>query len=418
MRYRGVFRLAFVAGLCLILGGAHGSPLPGSYQYRGSLDRGGGMYMESLYLPPVTTGPWAPSWSPDGRQIAVAMHGSLWRVPVGGGVAEQVTSGPLYDSEPSWSPDGSQIAFTRDTDEKIDIWLVGADGSDPHQLTTSAAFAVNPEWSPDGSEILYVALGVNQTLDLMSIPVSGGEPTRVLADGYRNITPSWSPDGSQLVFVSSRPWNGRRVQGTGGVWTYRIGEEEPTILVPEETVWHAYPTWSPDGTKIAYGSFRTGDNQLYVVSATNGNPYRVTHVDGEIYVPTWSPDGSALAYISNSGSQFRLFTVPVYGGTPKEVEITELSHRYAVGQLQVTVYEEASGLETPARVYVKASDGKGYTPRGEFHRMWRTDPDGHYFHTDGSFTLAPGRSCNARRRKRLRVPPLSCRGEGGRRRDE
>ncbi|MBI4519403.1 MAG: CehA/McbA family metallohydrolase [Gemmatimonadetes bacterium] len=387
MRSPSILRLGLAAGLGATLGAAHEVPLPPGYQYQGRLSAGGGMYLESLYLPPVTTGPWAPAWSPDGREIVVAMHGSLWRVPAEGGEAQQITAGPHYDSEPSWSPAGRRIAFTRDTGQQIDVWVVNADGSDPRQLTQSEAFSVNPEWSPVGDRILYVSLEESRPLGVWSISPSGGAPQPILVDEYQNITPSWSPDGSQVVFVSNRFWNGRRVQGTGGLWTYRLGDPEPTILVPEETVWHAYPAWSPDGTKIAYGSFRSGDNQLYVVSATQGNPYRVTHVDGEIYVPAWSPDGRTLAYVSNAGSQFRLYTVSVYGGTPKEVEITALKHRYPIGRLQLTVRDAASGSTTGARVYVRASDGKGYTPRGEFHRMWRTAPDGHYFHTTGSSTL-------------------------------
>ena len=376
--------LFVVAALCASTGATHVVQLPAAYQ--GLLSRAGGMYMESLYLPPVTTGPWAPAWSPDGREIAVAMHGSLWRVPVEGGEAIQITAGAHYDSEPSWSPDGRQIAFTRDSGQVIDIWVVNADGSEPRQLTKSEAFSLNPEWSPDGDTILYVTMEEERRLSLFTISTRGGEASPLLSDQYQNITPSWSPDGKEIVFVSNRPWNGRRIQGTGGVWTYRIGDEEPTILVPEETVWHAYPTWSPDGTKIAYGSFRTGDNQLFVLSASAGNPYRVTYVDGEIYVPAWSPDGKSLAYISNAGSQFRLFTVSVYGGTPRQVEITALKHRYPVGRVEVVVRDAETSKETPARVYVKASDGRGYTPPREFHRMWTATND-HFFHSDGSFTV-------------------------------
>lgn len=347
---------------------------------------GGGMYMESLYLPPVTTGPWAPAWSPDGKQIAFAMQGSLWLVPPQGGEAVQITSGPHYDSQPVWSPDGRQIAFTRDTGQGIDLWVVNADGREPRPLTKGSRFSVDPAWSPDGERILFASLGENRVVGLSSLSVKTGAVEPVLVDASQNITPDWAPNGQEFVLVSNRLWDGRRIQGTGGIWTYRLGAKEPRVLIPEETVWHAHPAWSPDGAKIAYSSVRTGDNQLYVASATAGNPYRVTFVEGDVYTPTWSPDSRTLAYVSNAGSRYSLWTIPAVGGTPSEVKVTSLKHRQPTGRLKVTVRDGATGNNTEARVYLTASDKKGYTPLGEFHRMVAVTNE-HYFHTTGTFEV-------------------------------
>ena len=357
-----------------------------SIAYQHIFGGGGGMYMESLYLPPVTTGPWAPAWSRDGREIVIAMQGSLWRVPAQGGEAVQLTSGPHYDCEPDWSPDGRQIAFTRDTGHVIDIWVVNADGTKPRPLTKSVAFSIKPRWSPDGETILYESMDNGKAPGLWSVSIRDGSVQPVLADEYQNITASWSPDGEEVVFVSNRPWDGRRSRGTGGIWKYRPGAEHPTMLLPEETVWHARPVWSPDGLKVAFASFRSGLNQLWVMSAIHGNPLRLTFVDGEIFTPAWSPDSRKLAYISNSGGKFTLWTIPAVGGVPSEVKIVSRKHRNPVGRLQVAIRDVASGDETQARVYVRSSDGKGHTPWGEFHRMVVVTDD-HYFHSTGSFAM-------------------------------
>ncbi len=114
----------------LILASAAGAQIPTAYKSAlGS--RAGQMYLESMYLPSVTRGPWSPAWSPDGSQIAFAMHGSLWKVPADGGEAEQITTGPEYDSQPQWSPDGRRIVFTRDRQGDGDLashrrWQFGA----------------------------------------------------------------------------------------------------------------------------------------------------------------------------------------------------------------------------------------------------------------------------------------------------
>ena len=363
---------------------AHAPQLPMAYQH--IFGGGGGMYLESMYLPPVTTGPWSPSWSPDGRQIAFSMQGSLWRISAEGGEAIQLTSGPHYDGSPDWSPDGKRIAFTRDTGKVIDLWVVDAGGGEPRKLTQSVGFSVNPRWSPDGRTILFDSADGAEAIELRALAVADGSIRPIVADAFQNITGDWSPDGGRVVFVSNRPWGERRIQGTGGLWTLRLGESEPEILLPEETVWHARPVWSPDGRKVAYGSYRSGRIQLWVMSVPHGNPMQITRGEGEIFTPAWSPDGGKLAYISNAGERFSLWTVPAVGGTPDEVEVESRKHLHPTGRIEVTVRDAGTGEETEARVYLRAGDGKSYAPLDAFHRMVVVTDD-HYFHTRGSFSV-------------------------------
>ncbi|PYT23870.1 MAG: hypothetical protein DMG58_27185, partial [Acidobacteria bacterium] len=79
----------------------------------------GGNYMFNYYLPPApSTTPWAPAWSPDGKSIAVAMYGSIWKVDANIGSATELTYNSKYHSSPAWSPDGKWIAYTADDDGK------------------------------------------------------------------------------------------------------------------------------------------------------------------------------------------------------------------------------------------------------------------------------------------------------------
>ncbi|MDE2872583.1 MAG: hypothetical protein OXQ94_12965, partial [Gemmatimonadota bacterium] len=86
-------------------------PFPGGYPSLAGASGAGRMYMESYFPPPVTASPTYPAWSPGGEELAFAYQGRIWIVPVEGGTARQLTSGPGYHSQPSWSPDGRQVAY-------------------------------------------------------------------------------------------------------------------------------------------------------------------------------------------------------------------------------------------------------------------------------------------------------------------
>ncbi|MBY0374187.1 MAG: hypothetical protein K2Q23_09355, partial [Bryobacteraceae bacterium] len=75
----------------------------------------GGNYMWNFYLPPAPSSyAWAPSWSPDGKSIAIGFLGSIWRIDVASGEAAELTRGASYHSSPAWSPDGKWIVYTAD----------------------------------------------------------------------------------------------------------------------------------------------------------------------------------------------------------------------------------------------------------------------------------------------------------------
>ena len=77
-------------------------PFPGGYPSLSGASGAGRMYMESYFPPPVTASPTYPAWSPDGESFAFAYQGRIWIVPVEGGTARQVTTGPGYHSQPTW----------------------------------------------------------------------------------------------------------------------------------------------------------------------------------------------------------------------------------------------------------------------------------------------------------------------------
>ena len=73
--------------------------------------------------------------SPDGHTIVFELLGDLYLLPLAGGDARRITSGPAFDSQPRYSPDGKKIVFLSDRSGSENIWICDADGSHPHALT-------------------------------------------------------------------------------------------------------------------------------------------------------------------------------------------------------------------------------------------------------------------------------------------
>ncbi len=350
--------------------------------------RTGGNYMHNYYLPPAPSStPWAPAWSPDGRSIAVAMSGSIWKVDPATGIANEITYDGKYHSMPSWSPDGNWIVYTADDGGKtIQLGIVNVATGESRALTNDAFVYTDPVFSPDGTRVAYVSTKPNGFFNVYIRPIKdgqwAGEEIAVSSDArYRNsrlyfgaedvhITPSWSRDGRQLLLVSNRGVP----LGSGHIWLVPAaagGMNDAQSVVVEQTLYRARPDVSIDGRRFVYSSTRGAADQfsnLYVQPVTGGEPYKLTFFNHDAFHPRWSPDGEWIAYIDNREGLPQLALLEVYGGANRIVRITERRWKRPMGVLSVRTVDE-QGQTTGARVHITAADGKFYAPAEAYARV-------------------------------------------------
>ena len=353
-------------------------------------------------LPPVSTGPMSPAWSPDGRWIAFAMAGDIWRIPAAGGTAEQLTRGPWYHFEPSWSPDGSRIVMTVETGEGLDIALLEAEGGAVTPLVEGGGVDVQPAWGPEGRFVYFATAGAG--MDIHRIEVATEVREAVVDGPGSQYQPRVSPHGVLAYMAPSRG-----VTGSGAIWTRPPGGGSPVLVRAEETAYRARPDWLPDGRGLVFVSDEAGSNDLVLIAADGGNPLRLTGGTSHELTPRVSPGGDEIAFVSNERGPTELHVVAVSGGARgswRTLDVSDREHLSATGWIRGEV-REPGRAGTPARVSVIAADGRGYAPRDGFHRVL-TPTETHYFRTTGTFEVeVPAGSVTIHARKGLEYRPVS-----------
>ena len=232
-----------------------------------------------------------------GQQLAV--------VPSDGGTIERIPN-PMPGSVlyASVGPDGRLVVSMRASDQDGGdhvVWDLPSDGSDPSVLLDAASGAT---LSPDGRRLAYVDLSTNGPVELWVASASGQGAVRVTdAPGILESAPSWSPDGQQLAYAAydsvAEDVTVRVVDVVGG---------EDRRLVDRPGLESA-PAWSPDGTQIAYHSDEvrridlqpSGDWEIHVISVDGNDHSFVTNNTVGDQQPSWSPDGSQLAFVRRTG---------------------------------------------------------------------------------------------------------------------
>jgi Tol biopolymer transport system component len=240
-----------------------------------------------------------PFWSPDGTRLGYNANliGStgIETINADGSDRQVISAGSLeYADSPDWSPDGQRIAFSySDGRGGSGIHVMNADGTDVSRLTGDDLSAAMPSWSPDGTQIAFVVedLSSSDTLnnfDIFVVNSDGSNVLRLTYDPHLDLEPDWSPDGTQILFRSRRdPAGGIGVESQNfpdEIYVMNSDGSNQRRLTLDEAV-DQHPTWSPDGTMIAFHSLRDGLDGIYVMNSDGSGIRRVASGS----MPAWQP---------------------------------------------------------------------------------------------------------------------------------
>jgi len=282
--------------------------------------------------------------SPDGRQLVFSLLGDLYRMPIDGGAATRITSGPAWEVQPRWSPDGSRIAFTSDRGGGNNLWTVDANGGDPVQVTKEDFRLLNnPAWTPDGRFIIgrkhftsERSLGAGELWMYHASGAGGGglQLTEKKNDQQDLGEPAVSPDG-RYVYYSEDVSGGENFEYNknphGLIYAIKrldreTGKSETIIATPGGAV---RPQPSPDGKTLAFVKRIRDKSVLHRMDLASGEVRPVwdglSHDQQEawaIFGPytgfDWTPDSKSVVV----WAQGKLWRVDMAGGDAREIPFT------------------------------------------------------------------------------------------------
>ena len=356
-------------------------------------------YWRELYLPQLTAGPSAASFTPDGNALVYSMEGSLWRQAIDSTEAVEITHAKgAYDYQPEVSRDGRFVVFARYDGAAVEVWRLDLGSGKEDRLTSGGDVNVEPRLSPDGRRLAWVSTSGTGHFNLFvaDLDAAGLHGAKPLLGEHRSdidryyysavdhaVNPSWSPDGSTIYFVG----NAEVAWGSGDLWAVPVANPAARrVVLREETTWSAHPEQAPSGPRLLYSSYHGRQwHQLWLTTTDGAAPLPLTFGDYDSRNARWSPDGSRVLYVTNEHGNTSLVVQQVVGGARHEIVASE--RRYMMPRAKLTLdIVDAAGVRTPARVSVVGGDGRAYAPRD----AWMHGDDGfdrsrqtqetHYFH--------------------------------------
>jgi Tol biopolymer transport system component/DNA-binding winged helix-turn-helix (wHTH) protein len=305
-------------------------------------------------------------WSPDGKHVvlsartAVGMPQRLLVIATASGEPRWLSDPPAGsdgDTLPIFSPAGDSIAFSRETERDSFIGIMRLAGGELRQLSSGGHSVGRLAWDRDGHALVFsagrqgnglwrVSIATGKTEPIPGVGEGAGDPsvsrlsgrlvfTQTLLDQNlyrvdlrahlktpvrllsastrRDVQGDISPDGSRIAFASTR-------SGAAEIWTTELDGSAPAQLTDLRTACR-HPRWSPDGRSIAFSASEPGTRRqhIYVVDASSGLVRRLTSGSSIDGWPTWSRDARWVYFTSTDSAVREIWKVPIGGGPATQV---------------------------------------------------------------------------------------------------
>jgi Tol biopolymer transport system component len=324
--------------------------------------------------------------SPDGKTLAFDLLGDIYSMPIAGGEARALTSGPAWDAQPRFSPDGATIAFSSDRGGIENLWLMDADGGHPRPLTSEKdAYVRSPAWTPDGAYVVARKEDAKRAgippVELWLYHREGGGGIKLVSfDEMNNSSgPVFSKEGRYLYFSARQRRHSYTPDLSQGLWQVvrydcATGESLPLTGGYGGA---ARPAISPDGRTLTFISRRDTDPVLVRRDLASGAEKVIAtglsrdEQEGFAQMDLWpayafTPDGAAIVFASHG----KLRRLDLASGQAAEIPFAAKVKQWLAPR--VAWQEKVDGGPVRARILrwtSQSPDGK-WIAFDAFGRVW------------------------------------------------
>jgi hypothetical protein len=239
--------------------------------------------------------------------------------------------------------DGPRIIFSG-TQQLVSV--MGFDGGQYGAVGNSPVDGLYPSFSPDGAQVVFQR---NSNIFVMN---NDGTNLHQITNTGLDASPAWSPNGTKIAFASRRT----------GRWQIFLMNEDGTsqVNISNSSADDRLPAWSFNGASIAFTRVALplpSVEKIWTMTSTGGSQTQVTTGVGNDERPTYAPDNSSIAFSTDRDGNWEIYKIPASGGTA-----TRLTNNTAA---------DTNPAWSPDNSAVAFASDRGGTTR-----IWATSPDG------------------------------------------